>query len=197
MSTDCKPDVAAHPPVSSVPWLGRCSKCGSAIERVKTPPPCHHKRMSCEACKHDQHIRNAYKWSKKNHTYELERNRQPHRKRKSVRNSLARNQQSRKCATMAHERWGIVEDVWLLEHAGKTTEMQMARKLGRSMKAIEKRLWTLRKEGRPNARVELPGASRQEAPNPPVSRSAGSRLAPTNCSESESSTNGQLRNILP
>ena len=34
----------------------------------------------------------------------------------------------------------------------------------------------------PNARVELPGASRQEAPTSPAGRSAGSRLAPTNCS---------------
>lgn len=106
--------------------------------------------MKCKKCKHETHIKHARAWAKENKQYERDRRQMAHRKAMALEGNLARNRRSQTKATMTRQPWGIVEDCWLLEHAGKMTEMQIGEHLGRSMKAIEMRLWRLRRAERPN-----------------------------------------------
>lgn len=132
-------------------FVGHCSGCGEKVTRDKMPPPCHVKRLKCDKCKHDTHMKHARRWAKDNKQYERDRRKLPHRRRLSVEGNLARNRKSQKKATQSRQPWGVVEDCWLLENAGRMTEMQLAEHLGRSMRAIEMRLWRLRVDNLPNS----------------------------------------------
>jgi hypothetical protein len=54
------------------------------------------------------------------------------------------SRQSEKKATMARQPWGVVEDEILT--CGKYTEYELVDKLGRSIRAIQRRKWRLRQE---------------------------------------------------
>jgi DNA-directed RNA polymerase specialized sigma24 family protein len=71
------------------------------------------------------------RWTKKN-------------RRKKTEAELLRNLESQKKATMSGLCWGVVEDSFLLDNAGKITIKQIAEKLGRSIKSCEIRLHRLR-----------------------------------------------------
>ena len=153
MTTESTIDATGAPPVRSSAWLGRCSGCGVEISRQKAPPPCHVKRMKCKKCKHETHMKHARAWAKKNKKYERDRKQMPHRKAMALEGNLARNRRSQSKATMTRQPWGIVEDCWLLENAGKMTEIKLGEHLGRSMRSIEMRLWRLRRAERPNDKL--------------------------------------------
>ena len=131
--------------VRSMELLGACVKCSKPIELKNELRPCDRARITCRACKLEIHNKATREWAARNRE-----NGKQHRHKKGrreQRQSLdkARNHRTINRATMARQPWGVVEDVWLLENAGKKTEVQLAEELGRSMKAIELRLWRLRK----------------------------------------------------
>jgi hypothetical protein len=70
-------------------------------------------------------------WTNRNREYERARNKTPQRRQEQVKRSLRRNAKSRTMATQAREKWGPVEDCWLLDHAGMMTEAQLGKELGR------------------------------------------------------------------
>lgn len=140
--------------------LGACVKCSKPIELKRELRPCNLARITCRECKLEIHNKATREWAARNRE-----NGKQHRHKKGRREQRqaldkARNHKTIKRATMARLPWGVVEDVWLLENAGKKTEVQLAEELGRSMKAIEARLWRLRKA--PNAAGERQPAENQK-----------------------------------
>ena len=132
-------------------WIGHCSGCGCSVTRSVQPPPCHVNRLKCDECKKRTHMLHARAWSKRNHGYEAKRQKLPHRKRAALEGSLRRNRGSQSNATQSGQRWGDVEDCWLLKNAKSMTEAKLADCLGRSIKSIEARLWRLRSVENENA----------------------------------------------
>lgn len=85
-------------------------------------------------------------WAEKNKDFDKKRSKLPERKSLKLKVSRAKNDRSRKLATLSRQPWDVTDDAWLMDSVGKLTEKEMAKHLGRSVKAVETRLWRLRRE---------------------------------------------------
>jgi len=132
-----------------VPRLVRllvCCRCGSEIVGRKMPPPCHINRTACDKCKTNASRKRKNAWKYRHPEYVKAERVNPRYRKKIVEWGLRQNMESQRKATQSRERWGPVEECWLLDHAGKMSEKELAENLGRSIRAIEARLWRLRKQ---------------------------------------------------
>lgn len=142
--------------VSCTDLLGACVKCSKPIELKRELRPCDLARITCRECKLEIHNKATREWAARNR--ENGKQHRNKKERREQRQSLdkARNHKTINRATMARQPWGVVEDAWLLENSGKKTEVQMAEELGRSMKAVELRLWRLRKAPNSDSETSSP-----------------------------------------
>ena len=125
--------------VGSGDWLGVCGLCSAPITRQKVPPPCHEKRMTCAACKKVARKRARANWAQKN----PEKNRK-YKRAKARRHTELRRHASRKHAEKARAIWSDADAQFLLENASLMTQAELGLALGRSLSAIETKLWRLR-----------------------------------------------------
>jgi hypothetical protein len=144
MMLDCKLDVTGAPVIASSDWLGACVGCGKEIRLPKAPRPCHVPRLKCKSCRKKKINTNTRRWQsrhiKKHRAYYLSK---PRKKQRQERFKV-KNAESKSRATQWYQKWGVVDDAYLVEHAEKSHTI-LARELGRTINGVKRRIWRLRK----------------------------------------------------
>ena len=130
-------------PASAV-MVGVCVKCASPIQLLRVLRPCDLIRITCARCKRNDTARRSRKWRKSNAKYLGKPRRTAIQGARKGDYDKIRNERSKRKATMARQPWGEVEEVWLLENAAGKKVEELAVALGRSIKAVEARLFSLR-----------------------------------------------------
>ena len=137
--------------VRSGVWLGACVGCGNPIHLSKVPRPCHVPRLKCKKCRLAKMNRNS-KASRRRHHDRLRRyNTTRGRKLARMAQIKRTNTATKLGATMWYQKWGDVEDAYLVENSEKT-HRQLARELGRTLHGVKRRIWRLRKA--PNEKAD-------------------------------------------